>query len=309
MNGGHVIWLVDGLDASMQNMVDSSGNTLQSFLSKDLPLNLDDMLFNYGVRINANLIEDMDCNPIPVVVGMQGDQPQTELRKWIYFPVLMPSSKHPIVHNIDPVMTTFASSIDTIANPELKKTVLLASSKYSRVAPHPVRVSLSMMRYNLDNNLFNKPYQPVAVLIEGKFKSVFNNRLEPQFLSILKDSLKMPFKAQCDSATSMIVISDGDMFENDYSEREGTMEMGYWRYTSNRFANKTFMLNCIEYLTDRSGLLESRSKDVKLRLLDNGRVQSERSKWQWLNILAPNILVILFASVYLFFRKRKYEKQ
>jgi ABC-type uncharacterized transport system involved in gliding motility auxiliary subunit len=119
----------------------------------------------------------------------------------------------------------------------------------------------------------------------------------------------MPFKAQCDSATSMIVISDGDMFENDYSEREGTMEMGYWRYTSNRFANKTFMLNCIEYLTDRSGLLESRSKDVKLRLLDNGRVQSERSKWQWLNILAPNILVVLFASVYLFFRKRKYEKQ
>jgi gliding-associated putative ABC transporter substrate-binding component GldG len=309
MHGGHVIWLVDGLDASMQNMVDSSGNTLQSFLSKDLPLNLDDMLFNYGVRINANLIEDMDCNPIPVVVGMQGDQPQTELRKWIYFPVLMPSSKHPIVHNIDPVMTTFASSIDTIANPELKKTVLLASSKYSRIAPHPVRVSLSMMQYNLDNRLFNKPYQPVAVLIEGKFKSVFNNRLEPQFLSILKDSLKMPFKAQCDSATSMIVISDGDMFENDYSEREGTMEMGYWRYTSNRFANKTFMLNCIEYLTDRSGLLESRSKDVKLRLLDNGRVQSERSKWQWLNILAPNILVVLFASVYLFFRKRKYEKQ
>ncbi len=304
MRGGHVLWLVDGVEAEM----DSLNNNNQSFLTGERFLNLDDMLFNYGVRINADLIEDMDCNPIPVTVGMMGDQPQIELRKWVYFPVLMPTVKHPIVHNLDPVMTMFASSIDTIANPELKKTVLLSSSKYSRSTPHPARVSLSMLRYNLDEKLFNKPYKPVAVLIEGKFKSVFNNRLEPGFLKLLKDSLKMPFKAQCDSPTSMIVISDGDMFDNDYSEREGTMEMGYWRFTSNRFANKSFMLNCLEYLTDRSGLLESRSKEVKLRLLDNGRVKSEKSKWQWINILVPNFIIVLFASVYLFVRKRKYER-
>jgi gliding-associated putative ABC transporter substrate-binding component GldG len=240
---------------------------------------------------------------------MVGDQPQIELRPWVYFPVVIPSSKHPIVHNLDPVMTLFASSIDTIANPEIKKTVLLASSKYSRVAPHPARVSLSMMQYKLDNRMFNKPYQNIAVLLEGKFKSVFNNRLEPSFLKILKDSLNMPFKSESDSATSMIVVSDGDLIENDYSQKEGTMEMGYWRYTGNLFGNKTFLLNALEYLTDKSGLLECRSKDVKLRLLDNGRVKSEKTKWQIVNIVVPIGLVLIFASAYLFFRKRKYEKQ
>lgn len=304
MRGGHVLWLVDGVQASM----DSMSRETQSFLTGDLSLNLDDMLFNYGVRINPNLIEDVDCNPIPVVVGMVGDQPQTELRPWIYFPVLMPTSNHPIVHNLDPVMTQFASSMDTIANPEIKKTILLASSKYSRVAPHPVRVSLSMMAFKLDNRMFNKPYQPVAVLLEGKFRSVFNNRFTPEFLRVLKDSLKMPFKSVCDAATSMIVVSDGDLIENDYSEREGTMEMGYWRFTRNRFANKTFLLNCLEYLTDKSGLLESRSKDVKLRLLDNGRVKTEKKTWQIINIVVPIALVMVFAVVYLFMRKRRYEK-
>lgn len=305
MRGGHVLWLLDGVAASM----DSLHRETQSFLTGELPLNLEDILFTYGVRINANLIEDMDCNPIPVVVGMVGDKPQTELRSWLYFPVLMPSSKHPIVHNLDPVMTMFASSMDTIASPDIKKTVLLASSKYSRVAPHPVRVSLSMMAYKPDNRLFNKPYQPVAVLLEGKFRSVFNNRLEPGFLKVLKDSLKMPYKSHSDTPTSMIVISDGDLIENDYSEQQGTLPMGYWRFTQNNFANKTFFLNCLEYLTDRSGLLESRSKEVKLRLLDNGRVKSEKAKWQWINILVPTGLILVFASVYLFFRKRRYEKQ
>jgi ABC-2 type transport system permease protein len=304
MRGGHVLWLVDGVQATM----DSMSRQTQSFLTGDLSLNLEDMLFNYGVRINPNLIEDVDCNPIPVVVGMVGDQPQTELRPWIYFPVLMPTGNHPIVHNLDPVMTQFASSMDTIANPEIKKTILLASSKYSRVAPHPVRVSLSMMAFKLDNRMFNKPYQPVAVLLEGKFRSVFNNRFTPEFLKVLKDSLKMPFKSVCDTPTSMIVVSDGDLIENDYSEREGTMEMGYWRFTRNRFANKTFLLNCLEYLTDKSGLLESRSKDVKLRLLDNGRVKTEKKTWQIINIVVPIALVMVFAVVYLFVRKRRYEK-
>jgi gliding-associated putative ABC transporter substrate-binding component GldG len=309
MRGGHVLWLIDGVDAGMEKMMDSSGRSTQSFLTSELPLNLDDMLFNYGVRINADLIEDMDCNPLPMTVGMLGDQPQIELRKWIYFPILMPSSKHPIVHNVDPVMTNFASSIDTIGNPEIKKTILLASSKYSRVAPHPVRVSLSMAAFQPDAQLFNKPYQPVAVLLEGKFKSVFNNRLESGFLKILKDSLKMPFRQQCDSPTSMIVISDGDLIENDYSEQKGTMEMGYWRFTGNRFGNKTFLLNCLEYLTDRSGLLECRSKDVKLRLLDSGRVKEEKGKWMWVNLLIPNLMVVLFATVYIFIRKRRYAQQ
>lgn len=305
MRGGRVLWALDGVGASM----DSLGNGNSSFLTNEMPLNLDDMLFTYGVRINPNLIEDMDCNPIPVVVGMVGDQPQTELRPWIYFPVLRPASEHPIVHNLDAVKTMFTSSMDTIGNPAVKKTILLASSKYSRITPHPARVSLSMMAYKPDNKLFNKGTQPVAVLLEGQFRSVFNNRLATSFLQILKDSLKMPFKEKCDSSSAMIVISDGDVFENDYSQREGTADMGYWRFTGNFFSNKAFLLNCMEYLTDRSGLLESRSKDVKLRLLDSGRVKSEKVMWRWVNIGVPVAFVLLFSVVYIFFRKRRYEKQ
>ncbi len=304
MRGGHVLWLVDALNASM----DSIGGPNQTFITRDYELNLDDMLFNYGVRINPNLIEDVACNPIPVVVGTNGDKPQTELRPWIYFPIFIPSSNHPIVHNLDPVMSIFANSIDTIANPEIKKTILLASSKYSRTSPNPVRVSLGMLAFPIKNEMFNKPYQPTAVLLEGKFKSVFNNRLPQPLLALLKDSLKTPFKSQCDAPTSMIVVSDGDIFENDYSATKGTMEMGYWRFTESRFANKAFILNCMEYLTDKSGLLESRSKDVKLRLLDGGRIKNEKQKWQVLNIGLPIVLVLIFASCFLFFRKRRYEK-
>lgn len=303
MRGGHVLWLVEPLDASM----DSLGSS-QTFMTSDRELNLEDMLFGYGVRINPDLIEDMDCNPIEVVVGMKGDQPQKALKSWIYFPVFTPTSHHPVVHNLDPVMGMFASSIDTIANPEIRKTILLHSSKYSRTAPNPVRVSLTMLNFPLNNRMFGSPYQPVAVLLEGKFNSIFNNRLQPSFLKILSDSLKMPFKNSCDSATSMIVISDGDIMENDFSARYGTMDMGFWRFTGNRFANKTFILNCLEYLTDQSGLLEARSKDVKLRLLDDGRRKDEELKWQLINILLPVGVIILFAVVYIFFRKRRYEK-
>jgi len=305
MRGGHVLWLIDPLNASMDSLNNNSG---QMFMTRDMNLNLDDILFKYGVRVNPNLIEDMTCNPISVVVGMLGDKPQQQLRNWLFFPVLVPESKHPIVHNLDAVMTMFASSIDTIADPSIKKTVLLSSSKYSRTVPNPARVSLSMLSFQPRSEMFNDPYKPVAVLLEGKFKSVFNNRLPTEFLSILKDSLHMPFKKECDATNSMIVISDGDIIENDYSQTRGTMEMGYWRFTDTRFANKTFILNCLEYLTDKSGLLESRTKDVKLRLLDGSRIKKERKTWQLLNIAVPIGLILLFASCYIFFRKRRYEK-
>ena len=151
--------------------------------------------------------------------------------------------------------------------------------------------------------------QPVAVLLEGKFKSVFQNRLHPNFLKVLRDSLHTEFKPQADSTGKMIVVSDGDMFENDFSEKTGPAEMGYWRFTDARFSNKTFLLNCMEHLTDNSGLLEARTKDAKLRLLDNNRVTAEKKTWQFVNIGVPILLVLIFASAYIFFRKRKYEKR
>lgn len=302
MNGGRVLWALDQLNTPMDSLQHS-----EEMIAMDYGLNLDDQLFKYGVRVNSDLIEDLQCLPLPVTVGVTGGKPDIQYRNWIYFPVFTAESHHPIVKNMDAVAGMFVNSIDTIANPEVTKTILLNSSKYSRRAASPVRVSLSMLKYPLKPEMFQKPNQAVAVLMEGKFKSVFQNRLHPNFLRILHDSLKQDFKSSVDSATSMIVISDGDMLENDFTQAEGPLEMGYWKYSRDRFANKTFILNCLEYLTDHSGLIEARSKDVRLRLLDSGRIKKEKTTWRVLNIGLPVLLVLIFASAYLFFRKRRYE--
>jgi ABC-2 type transport system permease protein len=304
MRGGHVLWCIDPLNAPLDSLQHSD-----NFLTNDYVLNLDDILFNYGVRVNKDLVEDMQCNEIPVMMGMtEQGRPQTELRPWMYFPVLIPSSKHAIVNNMDAIMGQFVSSIDTVGGPEIKKTVLLESSKYSRTAPNPVRVNMAMLQYKLRPEMFQKPYQPVAVLLEGKFKSIFRNRPPaPGFAAILRDSLKQPYMDHADSATSMIVIADGDMFANGFTEGNGPEPMGYWRYNKTNFANKSFLLNCLEYLTDKNTLLEARTKDVKLRLLDNGRIRDERNKWRVVNIGIPIAMVLVFASAFMFFRKKKYE--
>ena len=305
MNGGKVLWALDMLYAPMDSL-----RTSQQFITTDYGLNLDDQLFKYGVRVNTDLIEDVQqCLPLPIMVDAGSGQPQMQLRPWIYFPLFIPSSSHPVVKNMDAVMGMFVNSIDTVANPEISKTILLESSKYSRTATSPTRVSLSMLKYPPNPEIFNNPNRPVAVLLEGKFKSVFQNRLHPSFLQVLRDSLKRDFKPEADSAGAMIVIADGDILENDFSQSMGPMEMGYWQYTKDRFSNKAFVLNCLEYLTEDAGLLEARSKDLKLRLLDTARVKKERTTWQALNIGLPIALVLVFASCYLFFRKRKYERK
>jgi len=304
MKGGHVLWCLDMLHTYMDSLQKSA-----QFITTDFNLNLDDILFRYGVRVNSDFIEDLQCNSQKMIAGNNPNgQPRWENRPWIYMPYFTPSSKHPIVNNMDAVMGVFVNSIDTIAN-SIKKTVLLSSSKYSRTTPSPVRVNISMLMHPPTPQMMNKPYQPVAVLLEGKFSSIFQNRLPASFLHLL-DSLgpQYHFRNACDSPTSMIVISDGDVFLNDVSQSTGPMEMGFWRSTNTVYANKAFLLNCIEYMTDHSGLLEARSKDNRLRLLDDGRVKAERTKWQVINIGIPIAFVLVFASCYLFFRKRKYEK-
>jgi len=302
MKGGSVLWCLDMLNTPLDSLSYS-----QQFLALNYNLELDDLLFRYGVRVNANLIEDLQCNTLPAM-SPDGDM---RLYNWMYFPVFIPSSRHPIVNNMDAVMSVFANSIDTIASESVRKTVLLESSKYSRTAASPVRVSLSMLNYQPRRELFNHPYQPVAVLLEGQFTSLFRNRMHPGFLRLYRDTLKQEFREKSPANGKMIVIADGDMFLNDFDQRRGPSEMGYWKFANPpaRFANKSFFLNCVEYLTDSSSLLEARSKDTRLRLLDAGRAKDERSKWTVVNVGLPVALVLVFASVYLFFRKRRYEKK
>ncbi|RYZ52503.1 MAG: gliding motility-associated ABC transporter substrate-binding protein GldG, partial [Sphingobacteriales bacterium] len=305
MHGGKVLWALDML----RTPVDSLQHTGQ-FITSDYALNLDDQLFKYGVRINSDLIEDVQCNQIPLITGTIGNnQPQIELRPWPFLPIFTPTSRHPIVHNMDAIMGKFVNSIDTTADNSLRKTVLLSSSNYSRASASPVRVSLSMLRYDPDPRLFTKPYRPAAVLVEGKFSSLYQNRMPQDFLQLLKDSLKYEFKSASAEDGKMIIISDGDIMLNNVSDTRGAVEMGYWEYTQSLFANKNFILNCLEYLTDPNSLLEARNKDLRLRLLDQKRAKDEKTKWQLLNIGVPIGLVLLFASVYIFFRKRRYEQK
>ncbi|MBK7763131.1 MAG: gliding motility-associated ABC transporter substrate-binding protein GldG [Bacteroidetes bacterium] len=303
MQGGKMLWMIDPLQFEMDSL-----RTTSASLAMDYNLNLEDMLFNYGVRINPDYIEDyQQVNPLALTVGMSGDQPDIRLLPFPYFPYSLSTSKHPIVNNMDAVMFLFASSIDTIENPEVRKTILLTSSNRSRRVPSPVRVSLAALQFKPKADMFKEKNIPMAVLMEGKFRSIYTNRLDPKFLAVYKDSLRKEFLESCKKENSMIVISDGNVFLNDVSPSRGPMECGYYKYTDQLFANKAFILNCIEYLTDNFGLLEARNKDIKLRLLDRARVKKERLNWQLLNIGLPVLLIIFFASGYLFFRKKKYE--
>lgn len=303
MRGGRVLWVVDPLITPLDSL-----QTSDNIMTTDRFLNLDDMLFNYGVRLNPVLVEDMQCFVLPVTVGRTArGEAQIENRPWMYYPVFVPTSKHPIVNNMDGILGRFASSIDTVGNPNAKKTVLLESSKYSRIAANPVRVNLAMLQFQLKEEMFQKPYNPVAVLLEGNFTSIYKNRVAPSFAQTL-DSLQIPFKEKTDSTTAMIVISDGDLFTNDFSETRGPSPMGMLqRVPGQRFVNSSFLMNCLEYLTDKNSLLEARTKDVKIRLLDNGRTKEEETKWKIVNVGIPIALVLIFASVYMFFRKRRYE--
>jgi len=293
MYGGKVLWLVETLNAEMDSLQKN-----QLFVTIPYPLNLEDQLFKYGVRINQNLIQDLQCNPIPVVIN----ENQTEMFEWHYFPVVISNNKHPIVNNLDAVMCKFANGIDTVRAKNIKKTILLTSSKYSRVLFSPVRVHLT--KHKPPPTQFNKPYQPIAVLLEGEFESVFKRRLKFQTLQML-DSLKMDFKEKS-VPTKMIVISDGDVIKNDVSRNNQIYPLGYYKFTRQTFANKDLILNCIEYLCDEEGLIEARSKEIKLRLLDKIKIREEKLKWQLINIFIPVILIAIFGLGYNFVRKRKY---
>ncbi len=308
MNGGRVLWMIDRLNTSFQQMQKS-----EAFLAADMPTNLEDILFNYGVRVNLDLVEDYHQQvSIPIANGMIGGKPNIQLRPWLYFPYALPTSKHPIVHNMGRILFQFTNSIDTIATPGIKKTILLHTSNASRAVAAPVRISLSDLRFAPDPKLYRKSQIPTAVLLEGKFRSNFVNRLAPKFLSTLKDSLDQPYLAQGIKESKQIVISSGSVFLNDVSETRGPLEVGFWKFYDKsemdkmRFENKNFLLNCIEYLIDDSGLIEARSKDLNLRLLDMKLVGKEKVKWQFVNIALPIVLTVLFGSVFLYFRRKKY---
>lgn len=302
MQGGKVFWLIDKLYAEMDSLMRSHSD----FVAYDRNLNLDDQLFKYGVRINGDLLQDLQCDKIPLVVGNYGNQPQMQLVPWPYFPTLSSYSDHPIAKNLDQVLSIFPNSIDTVKN-NIKKTVLLASSERSRIISTPAIVSLNSIKTEDDMKTFNRPFIPVAVLLEGRFSSLYTNRLSTGALDTLASMYKQPFRAATQNESKMIVVSDADIVANAVTANEGPLYMGYNQFTNYQYANKEFFLNCIQYLTDSSGILETRSKDFTLRLLDPAKTEESRGKWQVLSIGLPVVLVLIFGVVYQAIRKRKYQ--
>ena len=298
MHGGKALWFVDPVYAEMDSLQKTDKTVALTH-----EMNLDDMLFNYGVRLNSNLIVDVNSLPIPVVIDQKGNQ---KLIPWIFFPVLIPTSAHPIVRNLNAIKTEFVSSIDTLDTPGVKKTILLATSRYSRVLNTPVMISLSYLYQKPDVQMFNQPYQPVAVLLDGEFNSLFLDRV-PQEIA---ESPEVGFLGKSPK-TQMIVVADGDIIKNQLQAGTASpvpLPLGYDKYTGQRFGNQDFVLNAVNYLCDDSGLLSVRSREVKLRILDAARVDAERTKWQIINTLVPILLVLVFAFVQSYLRKRKYTK-
>jgi ABC-2 type transport system permease protein len=301
MRGGKVLWLIDPVFATMDSL--QKTNTTIG-ITQDI--NINDQLFKYGVRLNSNLIMDLSALPIPMVTGYMGNQPQFEFFPWPYFPVLTSSSSNPVVKNINAVRTEFISSIDTVGGAGIKKTVLLKTSKYTRLAQTPVMISLAILGKDPDTRDFADPPQPVAVLLEGKFESVFTNRIPKE----ISQAPEIGFTGKSEE-NRMIVISDGDIIKNQVQFANGTyipLPLGYDRHTGQTFGNKELILNAVNYLSDDAGLMDIRSRELRLRALDVNKARENLLGWQLINILVPVLLVIIFGIIQFALRKRRFSK-
>jgi len=304
MNGGKIVWMIDRLYAEMDSLMRKQSD----FIAYDRNLNIEDLLFKYGVRINPDLVQDLVCDKIPLVVGSIGDQPQMELVDWPYFPLLSSASENSITKGLNQVLSIFPNSIDTIKVPNITKTILLETSANARKLVTPALVSLNSVKTEDDLKTFDKAHIPIAVLLEGKFSSLYSNRLPKSTLDSFADVYQQPFLSSALIPGKMIVVADADIATNVYAPQgEGDLEMGYNKFTQAQYANKDFILNCIEYLTNSSGILATRSKEYTLRLLDAKKIESDKNFWQLINIGLPIILVLLFGFLFQALRKRKYQ--
>jgi gliding motility-associated ABC transporter permease protein GldF len=322
LHGGRLIWAVDVLHAEKDSLRPDQGRASgsgagseqggpsgagseQGLVAYDRGLELEDLFFKYGVRVNQDLVEDIQCANLPMVVGMQGDKPQIEPIRWPYFPLLNGSLTHPISKNLDPVFAQFANSIDTVKAPGITKTVLLQTSANSRTVGTPAIISFDVMKYKDDPRMFPRSNIPVAMLLEGKFQSLYANRVPTAYADSLNTIYHLPFLSESDKPGKVIVVSDGDIFMNEVTE-QGPQALGFSTGDNYTFANQDFVENCIEYLVNPSHILETRSKDFTLRLLDSPKVEKDRAFWQFINIGLPILLVVLGGYLYQFIRKRKF---
>ncbi|QCR23012.1 gliding motility-associated ABC transporter substrate-binding protein GldG [Pontibacter sp. SGAir0037] len=296
MKGGKAVFFVDALNANMDS-VGAGG-----MFAVPYNLNLDDLLFRYGARLNQTMIMDLNSAFIPMVTGYLGDRPQTEMMNWRFYPILNTFSKHPITRNLDAVLSRFIGTIDTVRADGIRKTPLLHTSLYSRIMQVPVPLTLEEARMQVNPEQYQAGNQPVGFLLEGEFTSLFRNRRAPE-------GVQQTQVQEQGVASKIAVFSDGDLVRNEINPRTGqAYELGFDRYNNITFANRELALNTIHYLLDSEGLINVRSKEIQLRPLDRVRVKEERTTWQLINLVVPVVLLIIFGVVRYYIRKRKYER-
>ena len=301
MHGGKVLWLVEPVMATMDSL-----QTQESTIAVDMDLNLDDMLFKYGVRMNHDLLLDLSCAALPVRTGQVAGQAQLEFFRWFYFPLLQAASDHPMVKNMNAIKADFVSSLDATTSANgINQIPLLKTSDYTKVSGSPVFITLSMLKQTPDSRMFPSKGKNVAYLLKGSFESLYANRLPQEII----ESEEMQFMEQS-KPTAMIVVADGDIIRNQIDvKRQMPLALGFDQYTGNTYGNKEFIQNAISYLVDGEGIIDIRSRELKIRLLDQAKINKSRVKWQMVNTLIPVGLIVILGIVMAFIRKKKYSKK
>ena len=307
MAGGNIIWAIDKLYAQYDSLQKTNG----SYIAFDRGLGLDDLLFKYGVRINSNLVQDLNCAKLPIVVGKQADgSPMMQRMPWPYYPFLYGNENISITQNMDRVLSQFPSSLDTLANKEIHKTILLSTDTNTRLITTPNLVSLNSVKDETDIVSFNKHKVPVAVLLEGDFNSLYANRISGSMRDSLKLNTGRDFIPKAIVASKQIILTDADIITNQISKssEQGPLPlpMGMLPFEEYQFANRSFYLNAIAYLNEPAGLLDSRNKTIVLRLLDKEKLANTRIYWQVLLLLGPLLCLFLFYLIWSGYRKAQF---
>ena len=307
LSGGNIIWAIDKLHAEYDSLQKTNG----SYIAFDRSLNLDDLFFKYGIRINSNLVQDLNCAKLPLVIGKQADgSPNIQRIPWPYYPFLYGNENTSITQNMDRVLSLFPSSIDTLLNKEIKKTILLSTDTNSRLIASPNLVSLNSVKDEADLYSFKKHKIPVAVLLEGKFNSLYANQISNALKDTIKYNTGKDFLLKADAYSKQIVIADADIITNKTSKDQNgaitPLPMGMLPFEEFQFANKSFYLNTISYLNEPSDLLESRNKNIILRVLDKEKIAASRLFWQITLLASPILILLLFFVFWSSYRKGQF---
>ncbi len=302
MRGGKLMLMLDRFRVNLDSL-----RGKKDFIPDEYQLNLEDLLFKYGLRVEPNLVLDLQSTRIPLVVGQLGNAPQFDLRPWPYHVLATPNPGHPITRSLQPVDLYFPSQIDLSVRTrtQLDKTVLLSSSNNALIQFAPVRLDLESARYDLDPARFDEAGVPIAVLAQGTFPSLYENRVSTEFATALRE-VGQSFRAESEP-TKLILVADGDVAKNAIDPAQNAFRpLGLNPFEKYVFDNKDFLLNSIEYLFDEGGILAARNREVKLRLLNTARARTEATYWRALNLGGPLLLVAGFAALYGYIRRRRY---